>query len=101
MHDLDAKRLGSLPNASGGITRLAYARAKGAGIDVGSLLMKAGLTPHQIEDPGARLKVRDQISFLNLAANALQDEFLGFHLVNHSIFEKWDCSIMSRHLRRC
>ena len=80
MHDLDAKRLGSLPNASGGITRLAYARAKGAGIDVGSLLMKAGLTPHQIEDPGARLKVRDQISFLNLAANALQDEFLGFHL---------------------
>jgi AraC-like DNA-binding protein len=80
MRDLDAKRLGALPSASGGITRLAYARAKEAGIDVGSLLKKASLTPHHIEDPEARLKVRDQISFLNLAANALQDDFLGFHL---------------------
>jgi AraC-like DNA-binding protein len=62
------------------MTRLAYARSKEAGVDVVSLLKKAGLTLHQIEDPGARLKVRDQINFLNLAANALHDGLLGFHL---------------------
>jgi hypothetical protein len=44
------------------------------------LLKKAGLTLHQIEDSGVPLKVRDQISFLNLAANALHDDLLGFHL---------------------
>jgi AraC-like DNA-binding protein len=80
MLDPTADRSGLPPNASGTITRLAYARAKKAGIDVGSLLKKAGLTLHQIEDAGVRLKVRDQISFLDLAANALQDDLLGFHL---------------------
>jgi AraC-like DNA-binding protein len=43
-------------------------------------LKKAGLTFQQIEDPGLRLNVRDQINFLNLASDALQDDFLGFHL---------------------
>jgi len=76
----DVKHLGSLPNANGGITRLAYIRAKEAGINPGSLLKKAGLTLYQVEDPSARLKVRDQISFLNLVADALQDDYLGFHL---------------------
>jgi Arabinose-binding domain of AraC transcription regulator, N-term len=80
MRDSDAKPLGSLPNASGGITRLAYARAKEGGVNVVLLLKKAGLTLHQIENPGALLKVRDQIHFLNLAANVLQDNLLGFHL---------------------
>ena len=80
MRDADAKSLGSLPNASGGITRLAYARAKEAGVNLGLLLKKTGLAPDQIEDPRTRLKVRDQISFLNLASNALQDDLLGFHL---------------------
>ncbi len=80
MRDADAKRLGSLPTATGGISRLAYARAKEAGVDLPLLLKKAGLTLHQIEDPGAQLKVRDQISFLNLVATALGDDLLGFHL---------------------
>ena len=80
MRDPDAKRLGPLPNASGAITRLAYARAKRMGVDVELLSKKAGLSLHQIEDRGARLKVRDQITFLNLAADALQDDLLGFHL---------------------
>jgi AraC-like DNA-binding protein len=75
-----ATHLGSHPNASGGLTRLAYAKAKEAGVDLLSLLKKAGLTDDQIEDPRARLKVRDQISFLNLAGDALQDDFLGLHL---------------------
>ena len=80
MRDPTADRSGLSPNASGTITRLAYARAKKAGVEVGSLLKKAGLTLHQIEDAAVRLKVRDQISFLNLAANALEDDLLGFHL---------------------
>jgi AraC-like DNA-binding protein len=80
MPDPDANHFGPLPNATGAITRLAYKRAKDAAVDLALLLKKAGLTLHQIEDPGARLKVQDQIKFLNLAANALEDDLLGFHL---------------------
>ncbi len=43
-------------------------------------MKKAGLTDQQIKDRGARLPVRYQIQFLNLAANALRDDSLGFHL---------------------
>jgi hypothetical protein len=75
-----AARVGALPTASGAITRLAYAHAKEAGLELEPLLKKAGLTVHQIEDPGVRLRVRDQIRFLNLVAIALKDDFLGFHL---------------------
>jgi AraC-like DNA-binding protein len=78
--DIDTKRLCALPTAAGGIARLAYARARRAGIDLKPLLKKAGLTDQRIKDRSARLPVRHQIQFLNLAANALQDEFLGFHL---------------------
>lgn len=80
MRDPDANHLGSLPNAAGTIARLAYARAKEAGLDLGLLLKKAGLTLHQIEDPGVRFRVQHQISFLNFAADALEDDLLGFHL---------------------
>jgi AraC-like DNA-binding protein len=68
------------PYTVGGMTRLAYARAKAAGIALDPLLRTAGLTPHQIEDPRNAIKVRDQIKFLNLAAAALKDDLLGFHL---------------------
>jgi AraC-like DNA-binding protein len=78
--DHDHAGLTALPSASGGITRLAYARAIAAGADADLLLKKAGLTAQHIEETGLRLNVRDQISFLNLAADALQDDLLGFHL---------------------
>ncbi|HMG78468.1 MAG TPA: AraC family transcriptional regulator ligand-binding domain-containing protein, partial [Xanthobacteraceae bacterium] len=80
MHDPDATRPEALPTASGGITRLAYAHAKQAGLELEPVLKKAHLTVHEIENPEARLKVRDQIRFLNLVAVALKDDFLGFHL---------------------
>jgi AraC-like DNA-binding protein len=76
----EARRFGALPSAAGGIARLAYARARAAGLELEPLLKKAGLTERQIEDRHARLNVQDQIRFLNLAADALRDEFLGFHL---------------------
>jgi len=84
MGDANIKRFGALPSAAGAITRLACAQAKAAGVDVGPLLQKAGITQQQIDDPSARLNVRDQIRFVGLAANVLQDDFLGFHLAQLS-----------------
>ena len=49
-------------------------------MDTDPLLKKAGITQQQIDDPALRLNVRDQIRFLNLVADALPDDFLGFHL---------------------
>ncbi len=76
----NAKRFGTVPNANGTITRLAYAHAKASGIDPRPLLKKANLTLQQINNASLRLSVRDQIRFLNLVADALQDEYLGFRI---------------------
>jgi AraC-like DNA-binding protein len=76
----EPRRFGTLPSATGSITRLACARVKAAGIDPDPLLKAAGIAQQQIDDPSIRINVRDQISFLNLAADALHDDFLGFHL---------------------
>lgn len=74
------KRIEHLPNASGGISRLAYKLAQSKGIDLEEQLQKAGITRAQIEDDRTPIKVRDQIKFLNLVASALDDDFLGLHL---------------------
>jgi AraC-like DNA-binding protein len=79
-HQSGAHRTERIPRASGGISRLAYARLKDAGVAAEPLLKKAGLTLPQIEDANLRLSVRNQIEFLNLAAAALDDDYLGFHL---------------------
>jgi AraC-like DNA-binding protein len=70
----------SVPSATGGIARLACARAKEAGIELAPLLSEAGLTSTQLDNPHARLKVKNQIRFLEIVGNALQDDVLGFHL---------------------
>src|SRR5262245_18633147 len=70
----------ALPSAAGGIARLAYRRAIAAGIPLTAILKKTGLTETQMANEQIRLKVRDQIEFLNLIADALDDDFLGFHL---------------------
>ena len=69
-----------LPRAGGLSTRLAYARAKAAGVALDPILNKAGLTKQQVEDPASRIKVHDQIIFVHLVAEALNDDLLGFHL---------------------
>ena len=81
MRNSKAKRFGTLPSAGGLLSRLACARIRKAGIELRPLLDSAGLTGRQIDDRRARLNVQNQIRFLNLAADALRDEFLGFHLV--------------------
>ena len=72
--------LGSIPTAQGGLSRLAIARLKSAGVPVVPLLRRVGLTPEVIADPGERLIVRSQITLLDEAAIALQDDCLGFTL---------------------
>ncbi len=69
-----------MPRASGTITRLVWARLQQAGIEANGLLSKSGLTLKQIEDHKARLSAESQIRFLELGAEALQDDALGFHL---------------------
>ena len=73
-------RVNRHPTATGAITRLAFAKAKAAGVAVEPLLKKARLTHDQIDNPHAPINVRDQITFLNLVATALDDDLLGFHL---------------------
>jgi AraC-like DNA-binding protein len=73
-------RLGALPTATGVIARQACARVSERGIEVEPLLKRAGLTLRQIEDARVRLGARNQIRFLNLAADALEDDLLGFNL---------------------
>ena len=62
------------------VSRLAYARARQAGVVLRPLLARARLTRQQIEDPTARIAVRNQVDFLNRVAEALDDDMLGFDL---------------------
>jgi len=78
-----AKRSTQLPRAMGVVTRLAFAHAKASGIAATSLLQRAGLSRRQIDDPRVRVRVRDQVEFLNLVAAAADDELLGFHMSQH------------------
>ena len=71
-----------LPKADGLITRLAYARAVDAGIDPEPLLKEALLTVAQIENRRARIKVSDQMKFVDLMAHVLKDPVLGFNLAS-------------------
>ena len=75
-----AQDLASIPTAQGGLSRLAIARLESAGVPVAPLLKRVGLTPEVIADPEERLSVRSQITLLDEAAIALQDDCLGFTL---------------------
>jgi AraC-like DNA-binding protein len=72
--------LPSIPMAQGGLSRLAVARLESAGVPVGPLLNRVGLTPEVIADPQERLSVQSQIKLLSEAAIALKDDCLGFTL---------------------
>ncbi len=66
--------------AQGGLSRLAIARLKSAGVPVAPLLKRVGLTPELIAQPEERLSVRSQIALLDEAAIALKDDCIGFTL---------------------
>jgi AraC-like DNA-binding protein len=70
----------SIPSATGGIARLACARLRELGKDVAGILAKVGARPEQVNDDAVRLEVPKQIRILELVAEELQDDLLGFHL---------------------
>ena len=78
----------SIPSATGGIARLACARLDEMGKDPTVLLSKVGLTPEAARDPAVRLEVRTQIKLLDLAAEEVQDEWLGFEIGRASCRER-------------
>jgi AraC-like DNA-binding protein len=80
MSESKTKRPDHVPRAAGEIARLAYSHALYNGASADVLLQKAGLSHGQIDDSDALIEVQSQIKFLNLVAEALNDELLGFHL---------------------
>jgi AraC-like DNA-binding protein len=80
--DQNADRIGALPTAAGGIARAAFARAAPSLPDIALVAKRAGISIKQLEDPSVRIPVGHQIAFLNLVAERLADEFLGFHLAS-------------------
>jgi len=72
--------LSAVPSASGAATRMACTKLRAAGVPLAPLLEKAGLTPADVEDTSRRIEVSTQVKFLKIAADALQDDLLGFHL---------------------
>jgi AraC-like DNA-binding protein len=80
MRSIKPNDFSSIPSATGRIARLAFARMREAGKDIRAVLSGAGLTLKQLDDPTVRLEVRTQIKVLELAAEVLEDDFLGFHL---------------------
>jgi AraC-like DNA-binding protein len=80
MRDSGLQQISMRPSAAGTLSRLACARAVSAGTDVAPLMVKAGVMHRQVEDDSVRLTVQGQIRFVELIADALQDNLLGFHL---------------------
>jgi AraC-like DNA-binding protein len=74
------QQISMYPTAAGLLSRLACARAMAAGVDVAPLMVKAGVTRKQVQDDSVRLAVKSQIKFVELVADALHDDCLGFHL---------------------
>jgi AraC-like DNA-binding protein len=74
------RRIDSIPSASGGIARLVCERLREHAIPLAPLLSKAGLNVEQIDNSSVRVEARSQIRILDLAADALLDDLLGFHL---------------------
>jgi AraC-like DNA-binding protein len=72
--------LAKVPSALGLASRLAHERAGARGIAVGALLRRAGLTARELQDPDSRIPVKRQIEFLNLVAEALDEQLLGAQL---------------------
>ena len=80
MRPEEQNRLGSIPSATGGIARLACAAVSKTEKPLAPLLAIAGLTISDIDDAARRLEVKAQIKVLELAAEAIGDDLLGFHL---------------------
>ena len=88
------KQFAAIPSATGGIARLAYARAKEAGIALPQLLADSGLTVAQIEDRHARLKVKARSHSWGLSRMRWVMICWDFTSRRASTFERSACSTM-------
>jgi hypothetical protein len=86
--DSGLQHISMRPSTTGTLSRLACTRAVSAGIDVEPLMLKAGVTRKQVEDQSLRLAAKGQIKFVELVADALHDDFLGFHLARDADFRE-------------
>jgi AraC-like DNA-binding protein len=59
---------------------MACAKLSAAGLPLAPLLEKAGLTTDDVDDASRWIEVSAQVKFLKIAADALQDDLLGYHL---------------------
>ncbi|WP_424630575.1 AraC family transcriptional regulator ligand-binding domain-containing protein [Bradyrhizobium sp. SYSU BS000235] len=59
---------------------MACANLRAAGLPSAPLLEKAGLAADDVEDASRWIEVSAQVKFLKIAAEALQDDLLGYHL---------------------
>jgi AraC-like DNA-binding protein len=59
---------------------MACAKLHAAGLPLAPLLEKAGLTTEDVDDASRWIEVSAQVRFLKIAADALQDDLLGFRL---------------------
>ena len=91
-----SKHFGSQPDALGLATRLAAERLREVGIVLEPLLREAGLSVSQINKKDTRIGVASQITFLELAAQALNDPLLGFQAG-----ARWGASAAGAALLRC
>jgi AraC-like DNA-binding protein len=73
----------SIPSATGAVARLACAQLREHGKDAEGIIANVGARPEQVNDDAVRLEVPKQIRILELAAEALNDELLGFHLARN------------------
>jgi AraC-like DNA-binding protein len=80
MRDSIFHRIRAHTSAEGTLSRLACARARAAGLDVTPLMAKAGVTQRQVQEDNVWLPAQAQIRLVELIADALQDDFLGFHI---------------------
>jgi hypothetical protein len=94
------QELASIPTAQGGLSRLAIAHLKSAGVPVAPLLRRVGLTPEVIADPEERLSVRSQITLLDEVAIAWRMTVLASRWLAISIRAKSGCFTTSWRLRR-
>jgi AraC-like DNA-binding protein len=76
------KLLGAIPTAAGRIARAAYARAARMRLPAEGLMKHSGLTSGRLSDPHGRITVNEQIKLLNVIAERLPDESLGFHVAH-------------------
>ena len=76
------KKLSTLRSCGGLLSRLAYERARREGADVATMLRVSGLTARAINDKSVPLAVSNQIKFVELVADAVNDNILGFRLAS-------------------